>query len=53
VKLVESAAGGAGGGGSRLTAEGRRLIDMYERFRRNAETGLARDFTRVFEGDSA
>ena len=48
VKLVESAAGGAGGGGSRLTPEGRRLIERYERFRAAAELDLARDFARAF-----
>lgn len=52
VKLVESAVGGAGGGGSRLTAEGRRLIERYERFRAAAEHDLARDFARVFERDA-
>ena len=49
VKLVETAVGGAGGGGSRLTAEGRRLIERYERFRTAAEQDLARDFTLSFE----
>ncbi len=48
VKLVESAAGGAGGGGSRLTAEGRRYIAMYQRFRTASEQGLAREFARAF-----
>ncbi|MEX2247141.1 MAG: LysR family transcriptional regulator [Dehalococcoidia bacterium] len=47
-KLVESTAGGAGGGGSRLTAEGRRFVDLYERFRRAMEQDLTREFTRVF-----
>lgn len=51
VKLVESAAGGAGGGGSRLTAEGRRLIERYERFGAAVEQDLARDFARAFERD--
>lgn len=49
VKLVESAAGGAGGGGSRLTPEGRRLLERYERFRAAAEQDLTRDFGRAFE----
>ena len=50
-KLVESATGGAGGGGSKLTPEGRRLVDTYERFRTAAEQDLTRDFTRAFRGD--
>ena len=37
IKLVESAAGGAGGGGSRLTDEGRRLVALFERFRQATE----------------
>jgi molybdate transport system regulatory protein len=49
VKLVETAVGGAGGGGSRLTPEGRRLIERYERFRRVAEQDLVRDFALNFE----
>jgi molybdate transport system regulatory protein len=48
VKLVESAAGGAGGGGSRLTEEGRRLIATYERFRSTVEQDLERAFLRAF-----
>ena len=47
--LVESAAGGAGGGGSRLTAEGRRLVEMYERFRAAADQDLALEFIRAFD----
>jgi molybdate transport system regulatory protein len=49
VKLVESAAGGAGGGGSRLTAEGHRLVDLYERFRTSVEQDMSREFLRSFE----
>lgn len=49
VKLVESAAGGAGGGGSQLTDHGRRLLRMYERFRTALEQDLNREFARAFE----
>jgi len=49
VKLVESAAGGAGGGGSRLTDEGRRLVALFERFRQATEQDLSREFARVFQ----
>jgi molybdate transport system regulatory protein len=50
-KLVESAAGGAGGGGSRLTAEGRRLVDLYDRFRATLEEDMSREFTRAFKDE--
>ncbi len=49
VKLVESAAGGAGGGGSRLTDEGHRLVALFERFRTATEHDLSVEFARVFE----
>jgi len=49
LKLVESAAGGAGGGGSRLTGDGRRLVTMFGRFRTAAEQELTREFARIFE----
>jgi molybdate transport system regulatory protein len=52
VKLVESAAGGAGGGGSRLTDEGRRLVDLYDGFRSSVEQDLAREFARAFEPEN-
>jgi molybdate transport system regulatory protein len=51
VKLVESEAGGAGGGGSRLTAQGRRLVEIFERFEHAAERDLAREFSRFFSAD--
>ncbi|HET6615888.1 MAG TPA: LysR family transcriptional regulator [Dehalococcoidia bacterium] len=51
VKLVDSAAGGPGGGGSRLTDEGRRLVDLYDRFRADVEQHLTKEFTRTFRPD--
>lgn len=51
VKLVESAVGGAGGGSSRLTAEGRQFVERYERFRAAVEQDLARDFARAFDDE--
>ena len=48
VKLVESAAGGPGGGGSSLTSDGRRLVELYERFRRSIDANLVREFERTF-----
>lgn len=50
VRLVESAAGGAGGGGSRLTPDGRRYVEMYDRFRRASEQALNIEFGRIFGG---
>ena len=52
VKLVESAAGGAGGGGSRLTADGRRLVDLYERYRSSVEADMSREFERAFNAST-
>jgi molybdate transport system regulatory protein len=48
IKLLESAAGGPGGGGSRLTPEAKRLVEQYDRFRDAADADLARDFQRSF-----
>ncbi len=48
VALVESEAGGAGGGGSRLTPQGERLLALYQRFRRVMESDLGKEFQEVF-----
>jgi molybdate transport system regulatory protein len=48
VRLVESEAGGAGGGGSRLTRDGERLVALYARFRRAMESDLGREFKEAF-----
>ena len=48
IKLIASEAGGAGGGGSKLTPEGRRLIELFERFETAAERDLAEEFRRFF-----
>lgn len=48
VKLVDRSVGGAGGGGSRLTREGRRLIERYEHFRIAAEQDLEKQFSKRF-----
>jgi molybdate transport system regulatory protein len=50
LKLIESEAGGAGGGGSRLTADGKRLVELFERFRTATERDLKEEFARFFEG---
>ena len=48
VRLVHSEVGGTGGGSSRLTPEGERLIALYDRFRRAMESDLGREFREVF-----
>ena len=48
VKLVESAAGGAGGGGSRLTPEGRRYVEIYQRFHDAVNQDVLEEFRRAF-----
>jgi molybdate transport repressor ModE-like protein len=48
VKLVDSEVGGAGGGGSRLTDDGRRLVEIFERFQSATERDLTREFARFF-----
>ena len=49
VKLVESEVGGVGGGASRLTRQGERLVTLYQRFRRVMEQDLGREFQEVFD----
>ena len=49
VRLVQSEVGGAGGGGSRLTREGERLIALYKRFRKLMEVDLGKEFRDVFK----
>lgn len=46
--LLESAAGGAGGGGSQLTPDARKLITQYEQFRVAADAALASAFQVSF-----
>ncbi len=49
LSLVESEVGGAGGGGSRLTKDGERLVAIYQRFRRKMEGDLSREFHELFK----
>ncbi len=49
LSLVESEVGGAGGGGSRLTKDGERLVAIYQRFRRKMEGDLGREFRELFK----
>ena len=48
--LTERTIGGAGGGGSRLTAEARDLLDRYEAFEAACENDLRRNFSECFSG---
>jgi molybdate transport system regulatory protein len=48
VTLVQSEVGGAGGGGSRLTPAGERLVALYQRFRKVMEQDLGKEFKEVF-----
>jgi molybdate transport system regulatory protein len=50
LKLIESEAGGAGGGSSRLSPEGERLVALYQRFRRAMEGDLECEFRKLFGG---
>ncbi len=49
VVLVQSEAGGAGGGSSRLTPEGERLLALYERFCEAMTSDLGREVRQVFK----
>ena len=49
LSLVESAVGGAGGGGSSLTEDGERLVALYQRFRRRMEGELGKEFRQLFK----
>jgi molybdate transport system regulatory protein len=51
VKLVESVVGGAGGGSSRLTQEGERLVRQFQRFRRAVTADAERTFNTRFGED--
>jgi molybdate transport system regulatory protein len=51
MKLVESVVGGAGGGSSRLTEEGERLVRQFQRFRRALNDDAERAFNGSFRED--
>ena len=46
--LLERKIGGTGGGGARLTAEGRELLWRYEQFLREAEVSVDTIFKKYF-----
>jgi molybdate transport system regulatory protein len=47
-RLLERQPGGGRAAGARLTAEGRKFLDRYERLVRSLEGSMARSFERVF-----
>lgn len=46
--LLERKVGGLSGGGSRVTPQGKDLMNHYERFRRNVEKGLEKIYHKYF-----
>jgi molybdate transport system regulatory protein len=48
VRLVESEAGGSGGGRTRLTEEAEELLACYRAFRAAAQADVSRDFAEAF-----
>ena len=46
--LLERKVGGLSGGGSRVTPQGKDLMNHYERFRRNVEKGLEKIYQKYF-----
>ena len=47
-QFLERTPGGGAGGGTRLTAKGRRFLARYRRFRRGLDEVIARHFARSF-----
>ena len=48
MRLLERRVGGGPAGGSRLTAEGKRFLARYRRFRRGLDARVAAHFARSF-----
>jgi molybdate transport system regulatory protein len=48
VRLVESEVGGAGGGSTRLTAVGERVVALYTHFETAAQADIRRHFVELF-----
>jgi molybdate transport system regulatory protein len=48
IKLVEKCVGGRGGGGTKLTAEGKVLIDKYDRLQSGNREGINKSFRDIF-----
>ncbi len=50
IVLVETATGGKGGGGARLTQEAHELLGKYDEFRKDINELINEKFRSVFEG---
>jgi molybdate transport system regulatory protein len=48
MRLVQSEAGGRGGGRTRLTPEGEQVLARYRAFRAAAQADVSRDFAEAF-----
>ena len=51
VRLVQSEAGGLGGGGTKLTPEGEEFLARYRAFRAAAQSHVGQDFAERFTKD--
>ena len=49
VRLVQSEVGGVGGGRTRLTPTGERLLAQYRRFQTAVEADVGREFVEAFD----
>jgi molybdate transport system regulatory protein len=49
VKVVDTAVGGKGGGGARLTPAGRKAIDQFHRFSAGFDAEVAKRFHAAFD----
>lgn len=45
--LVETAAGGSGGGGARITAEGERVLELYHRIEEKTQAAVNEEITEL------
>jgi molybdate transport system regulatory protein len=50
VRLLHRHVGGAGGGGARLTPEGRDLVERFERYAERVDAAMTNIFDEVFGG---
>ena len=48
-KLLESKIGGKGGGGAKLTAEAKDLVEKYRIFRSEADEAVRAEFNNIFK----
>ncbi|MEE9558664.1 MAG: LysR family transcriptional regulator [Candidatus Brocadiales bacterium] len=48
-KLLESSAGGRGGGGARLTRDAREMLKRYNRYKTRVKNCVEREYRAIFE----